>query len=342
MTESRTNHRTLVTGGAGFIGSRLVEALLARGTHVTVLDDLSASGGDQVASLGSVRLRFVQGDVRDLATLEAVMAGQDLVVHLAAYTDIARGRTEPRRDFEVNVLGTWNVLEAMRRVGVGRLLFASSGTVYGYPASVPTAESYGPLMPESPYAAAKLAGEALISGAAALHGWRTLAFRFGNTVGEQSDHGLIHDLVVKLLRDPHCLELLGDGHQSKPFIAVDDVVAAMLLADELAPPAPLSVFNVSTDGTLTVDRVADLVIEALGLDGATVERVHRLGPAGGGGWPGDTPLVDLDASALRALGWAPRHSAAEAVRDAARGTRDRLLRQGSPLLTTAERRAAAA
>ncbi len=342
MTEPRAADRALVTGGAGFIGSTLVKALLARGTHVTILDDLSAASSDRVAAPGGRPLRFVQGDVRDLDMLQTVMAGNDLVVHLAAHTDIARGRTDPQHDFQVNVVGTWNVLEAMRRVGVGRLMFASSGTVYGYPTSVPTAESYGPLLPESPYAAAKLAGEALISGSAALHGWRTLAFRFGNTVGEHSDHGLIHDLVVKLLRGPSSLELLGDGQQAKPYIAVDDVVAAMLLADEVAPPAPLSVFNVGTDGTLTVDRVADLVIEALGLDGATVERVHRLGPAGGGGWPGDTPLVDLDTSALRVLGWAPRLSAADAVRDAARGTRDRLLRGGAPLLTTAERRAAAA
>lgn len=356
MNGSFRGERALVTGGAGFIGSTLVDRLLARGTQVTVFDDLSAASAERVAALagsgpapemaaapsGGERPSFVQGDVRDLAALEAALAGHDLVVHLAAHTDIALGRTDPWRDFEVNVVGTWNVLEAMRRLGVNRLMFASSGTVYGYPASVPTAETYGPLLPESPYAAAKLAGEALISGAAALHGWRALAFRFGNTVGEHSDHGLVHDLVVKLLRDPRCLELLGDGQQAKPYVAVDDVVAAMLLADEAAPVAPLTILNVGTTGTLTVARVAELVIEALGLADATVERRYLAGVPGGGGWRGDTPLVDLDTSALRGLGWTPHLSAEEAVRHAARGTRHRLLRNGTRLLTTAERRAAAA
>lgn len=355
MTGPRERGRVLVTGGAGFIGSTLVDALLARGMRVTIFDDLSAASVEQVAAMsgigapheartaGQSRLRFVRGDVRDLAALEAAMAGHGLIVHLAAHTDIARGRTDPLRDFQVNVSGTWNVLEAMRRLGVDRLMFASSGTVYGYPTSVPTAESYGPLLPESPYAAAKLAGESLIAGSAALHGWRALAFRFGNTVGEHSDHGLVHDLVVKLLRDPGCLELLGDGRQAKPYVAVDDVVAAMLLAESVAPAATLTVLNVGTSGTLTVARVAELVIDALGLDDTAVERVYLDGAArGGGGWPGDTPLVDLDTAALRALGWAPRYSAEEAIRRAAIGTRDRLLRCGLPLLTTAERRARSA
>ncbi len=330
--------RVFVTGGAGFIGSALVEVLLARGRQVTIFDDLSASSLDR-AGLGQTRARFVRGDVRDLAALESAMAGHGSVVHLAAHTDIARGRTDPWYDFEVNVAGTWNVLEAMRRLGVGRLMFASSGTVYGYPASVPTAESYGPLLPESPYAAAKLAGEALIAGSSAMHGWRALAFRFGNTVGQDSDHGLVHDLVVKLLRDPRCLEVLGDGRQAKPYIDVDDVVAAMVLADEMAPAAPLTILNVGTAGTLSVSRVAELVIDALGLDAGSVELVYLGGTPGGGGWAGDTPLVDLDTSALRALGWAPRHSAEDAIGRAARGTRDRLVRSGVPLLTAAERRA---
>nr|MBA2275347.1 hypothetical protein [Chloroflexota bacterium] len=134
-------------------------------------------------------------------------------------------------------------------------------------------------------------------------------------------------------------EVLGDGRQAKPYIDVDDVVAAMVLADEMAPAAPLTILNVGTAGTLSVSRVAELVIDALGLDAGSVERVYLGGTPGGGGWAGDTPLVDLDTSALRALGWAPRHSAEDAIRRAARGTRDRLVRSGAPLLTAAERRA---
>lgn len=340
----------LVTGGSGFIGGTLVSELLARDHRVTIFDDLSGAAPDwqepfrallSEAGDPSDRLRFVQGDVRDPAAVDGAMKGHRIVVHLAAHTDIRAGLGDPRRDLEIGVIGTWNVLDAMRRLGVSTLLYASSGTIYGYPVVVPTPEDHGPLRPESHYAAAKLAGEALISGFAALHGWRALVFRFGNTVGARSDHGVVHDLVVKLLRDSTSLELLGDGRQAKPYIAVEDVVAGMLHALAEAPQTPVSTYNLGTFGTLTVDRVADLVIDALGLEGRSVER-RFLGasPTGGGGWPGDTPLVDFDTSQLRSIGWRPRWSAEEAVLRAARGTAERMKNGSRRLLTADERRAA--
>ncbi len=344
--------RVFVTGGAGFIGGSLVAALLAQGSRVTVFDDLSGADDDwwtpseaflRPTDGSAPRLSFIRGDVRDLPAVESALAGHDLVIHLAAHTDIATGAADPSRDLHGGVIGTWNVLEAMRRRGVRSLFYASSGTVYGYPSRVPTPEDHGPLLPESYYAAAKLAGEALISGFAALNGWRSVIFRFGNTIGARSNHGVVHDLVVKLLRDPSRLALLGDGQQRKPYVAVEDVVTGMLLAGVKAPARPVSIYNIGTAGTLSVARVAELVIEALGLEAGSVEqRFQPASSGGGGGWPGDTPLVDFDTSALRALGWEPRWSAEDAVRRAARGTRERLLARGTPLLTASERRAGAA
>ncbi len=252
--------RTLVTGGAGFIGGELIATLLADGSTVTVLDDLSTAEPDWMDRFrGSPGLRFVEGDAADGPTIRAVMAGQERVIHLASGTDIAGGFDRPGRDFRNGVLATELTCEAMREAGVTELWYASSGVVYGTPARVPTAEGDGPLLPESHYAAAKLAGEAIVSGFAHLYGWRAFAFRFGNTVGARSNHGVVHDLVVKLLRDPIRLEILGSGTPAKPYIALGDLVAGMrhAVATILAPR--LTILNVGPEGTVTVRRVAELV-----------------------------------------------------------------------------------
>lgn len=333
---------TLVTGGAGFIGSALLPRLLADGERVTVLDDLSTAEDDWNAELGDElsdgRLRFVRGDVADLSTVDDAMEGHTSVVHLAANTNIPGGYDEPRLDLDGCIHGTWNVAEAMRRHGVRRLIYASSGVVYGTPQTTPTDEAYGPMLPESHYAAAKLAGESILSGFAHLYGWRVLAFRFGNTIGPRSNHGVVHDFVVKLLRDGTRLEILGDGQQAKPYIGVNDLVDGVLHAERSAPDRPFAVYNVATPGTLTVRRVADIVIDALELDPAHVELAFTGAARGGGGWVGDTPLVDLGAGALRALGWEPRLNASESVRATARGIRIRLREATTPLRTAAERR----
>ncbi|MGI8998539.1 MAG: NAD-dependent epimerase/dehydratase family protein [Candidatus Limnocylindria bacterium] len=333
---------TLVTGGAGFIGSSLLPRLLADAGRVTVLDDLSTAEPDWDADFQSElragQLRFARGDVTDFVTVLDAMQGHTSVIHLAANTDIPGGYDDPRLDLEGCIHGTWNVAEAMRRHAVRRLIFASSGVVYGAPQRIPTDESYGPMLPESHYAAAKLAGESILSGFAHLYGWRVMAFRFGNTIGPRSNHGVVHDFVVKLLRDSSRLEILGDGRQAKPYVDIEDLIAGVLHADRVAPEHPFTVLNVATPGTLTVHRVAEVVIEALALDAARVEMVFSGAARGGGGWVGDTPLVDLDAAALAALGWGPRYSATEAVSRAARAIRDRLLEAGAPLRTAAERR----
>lgn len=334
--------RTLVTGGAGFIGGELIATLLADGSTVTVLDDLSTAEPDWMDRFrGSPGLRFVEGDAADGPTARAVMAGQDRVIHLASGTDIAGGFDRPERDFRNGVLATELTCEAMRGAGVREIWYASSGVVYGRPSRVPTAEGDGPLLPESHYAAAKLAGEAIVSGFAQLYGWRAFAFRFGNTVGARSNHGVVHDLVVKLLRDPTRLEILGSGTPAKPYIAVGDLVAGIRHAVAAVPEPRLTILNVGPEGTVTVRRVAELVADALALPAGTVEFSFTAGHAKGGGWPGDTALVDFDTSALRSLGWQPAMSGEAAIRAAATGIAARYRTGNLPLVTSMERRRAA-
>ncbi|MEO8572026.1 MAG: NAD-dependent epimerase/dehydratase family protein [Chloroflexota bacterium] len=333
--------RTLVTGGAGFIGGELVESLLADGADVTVVDNLTTSSPDWAERFaGQPHLTLVEADATDAGTLDQVMKGRERIIHLAAGTDVAGGFQHPERDYVNGIAATHVVCEAMRRNGIGELWFASSGVVYGSPAGGPSSESDGALLPESHYAAAKLAGEAIISGFAHLYGWRSLVFRFGNTVGARSDHGVVHDLVVKLLRDPRRLEILGDGNQAKPYVAVDDLVAGMRHAAAVAPSQPVTTLNLGPEGSVPVRRVAELVIDALGIPPASVELSYtgRSGSAGGG-WPGDTALVEFDTGAIRALGWSPRRDSEATIHDAAVGIALSYRTTGRRLLTAAERRA---
>ncbi len=335
--------RTLITGGAGFIGGEVVAAVLADGGEVTVLDDLSTALPDWRDRFGDEpRLRFVAGSATDPARVRDAMTGHGRVIHLAAGTDIAGGYGHPERDFSNGILATEVVCDAMRHLGVHELWYASSGVVYGRPSRVPTSEGDGPMLPESHYAAAKLAGEAIVSGFAHLYDWRAYAFRFGNTIGARSDHGVVHDFVVKLLRDPRRLDVLGDGSQAKPYVAVTDLVAGMRHAVEAAPAKPLTVLNVGPEGTLTVREVASIVVDALGLGAADVELCFAGRAAGGGGWPGDTARVELDTSAMRELGWEPRLTAEGAVRTAAIAIAARYRAGDLALVTGQERRAGSA
>jgi UDP-glucose 4-epimerase len=218
--------------------------------------------------------------------------------------------TDPAVDFHEGTLLTHNVVEAMRRTGTPRILYASGSGVYGDVGTVECQEDRGPMLPVSTYGASKLAGEALICSYAHMFGIVGRAFRFGNVVGPRQTHGVGFDFVNALRRDPTRLRILGDGTQSKSYIHVEDVMAAVLLASARAE-GPYQVFNVATGDYITVRAIADLAVECLGLDAS---RVHYEFTGGPRGWKGDVPVIRLNTDRIRSLGWRCGAGSREAMR----------------------------
>lgn len=303
--------RALVTGGAGFIGSRLCAALLGEEHEVVCLDPL-LQGGARIASLqGRPGFRLVHASTADPEALRGAVSGATTVFHLAADPEVRAALQEPARHLEQNTIATLHVLEAMRKADCGAIVFASSSTVYGDAAVVPTPET-APLKPISLYGAAKAASEAMISSYCASHGLRGVSLRFANVVGPGLSHGVIHDLAAKLRKNPRELEVLGDGTQAKSYLHVDDAIQTMR---RLLPPSGYDVFNVGTTDSTSVHEIADIVIAALGLSGV---KLRFLPGPEGRGWPGDVKRMLLDSTKARAAGWAPTHTSRQAVEDAAR------------------------
>jgi UDP-glucose 4-epimerase len=306
-----------VTGGAGFIGSHVVDRMLAEGHAVTVYDNLSTGRREALERhLGEPGFTFVEADLLDLACLRQAIAGHDLVWHLAANTDIRHGATRTDADLKNCVIGTWNVLEAMRETGRRDLLFASSAVVYGDYEPSPLTETAGPLLPVSLYAAGKLSGEAFVSAYCSMFGLRAWTFRFANVIGGRTRHGVVYDFVQKLKRNPAELEVLGDGRQLKPYVLVEECIDGMLFAYRHVPltaEQPCDVFNLGTDTFVGVSRIAEIVREEMGLPDAQIRYT-----GGRRGWPGDAPLILMGVDKLRKLGWVSKHTSEEAVRRAAR------------------------
>lgn len=302
-----------VVGGAGFIGSHLVERLLGEGRaqRVVVLDNLSSGSREQLgASLHDERVSLVVGDCGDPSVTVPALAGIDVVVHLASNPDIARAVTEPEIDFDSGTRLSNTVVEASRRNGVGTVVYASGSGVYGDLGDFEIPEDHGPLRPVSTYGASKLAGEALVCSYAHMFGLRGRAFRFANVVGPRQTHGVGYDFLAKLGRSPGLLEILGDGRQSKCYIAVEDVLDAILGILDANDHRPYEVYNVSTDDALSVDDIGRAACRALGLDPAAVTFAHTGGRVG---WRGDVPVVRLDTSRIRGTGWQPKRTSAQAM-----------------------------
>jgi UDP-glucose 4-epimerase len=308
-----TGSRVIVVGGAGFIGSHFVERLLADvgSAQVTVYDNFSSGREWHLAAhADDPRLRIVCAEVRDLGALTRAMGGHDTVIHLASNPDIARAIAEPAIDFDEGTLLTHNVAEAARVSGAHRILYASGSGIYGDLAETVAHEDRGPLLPISSYGASKLAGEALLCSYCHLFGLRACAFRFGNVVGPRQTHGVGFDFVRHLLREPERLPILGDGTQSKSYIYVSDVVDAVLIAAEKTEE-PFRAYNVATGDYITVREIAELAVECVGLPRDGTEFAFTGGDRG---WKGDVPVVRLDTSRIRALGWTHTMSSREALR----------------------------
>ena len=302
--------RVLVTGGAGFIGSHLCDALLARGDEVWCVDNLHLGTEENLRHLlADGAFHFHKADVLDGQAMEPLFAAGrfDGVFHLAANSDIEQGTRDRRVDLRLTFATTFEVLELLHRHGVKRVFFASSSAVFGE-APGTLAETSGPLEPVSFYGAAKLASEAYLSVYAHTFGIQTRVLRFPNVVGERATHGVIYDFVRRLRTDPTRLRVLGDGNQTKPYLYVKDLVEAILLVDARATE-PYAVYHVAGDGATSVRQIADIVVAEMGLTGTAVEYGE-----GRTGWVGDMPQYHYDSAKIHALGFRPRYPSTEAVR----------------------------
>ncbi len=304
--------KILVTGGAGFIGSHVVDRLVAEGARVTVVDNLSA-GKEEFLVKSRKLIKFVKADCGDPAVLDKLLPGADSVWHLAANPDVRSGATDPTPHYEQNIAVTYRLLEGMRRNNVAHLVFTSTSTVYGSASVLPTPEEYGPLLPISVYGGAKLACEAIVSAYCATFGMDALMFRFANVVGPRSTHGVIVDFARKLKADPKHLEILGDGRQNKSYVSVADTVDAMVHAVRKAP-AGCHPYNIGSADAITVTRLAEVVSDVLSVK---PKFAYAGGTPDGAGWKGDVKVMALAIDRLGKLGWTPKHSSEQAVRLAA-------------------------
>jgi UDP-glucose 4-epimerase len=305
--------RFFIVGGAGFIGSHFCAALLARaGTRAVTVYDNFTSGRDWHVRpyLQDTRFKLVQGDVHEFDKLVAAMTGHDVVIHLASNPDIAKAMREPDIDFREGTHLTNNVVESMRRAGVRRILYASGSGVYGEAADVEFCEDHAPLQPISTYGASKLAGEVLICAYAHMFNISGVCFRFGNVVGPHQTHGVGFDFVRQLVANPEKLRLLGDGTQTKSYIAVDDVIAAVLHAHATVAEK-FAVFNVATGDYISVREIGEIAAEIVVGDSKSVAFEFTGGDRG---WRGDVPIVRLNTDRIRSIGWTCRKTTAAAMR----------------------------
>lgn len=299
-----------IAGGAGFIGSHLTKKLLSRDSveKITVYDNFSSGSLRLLGeSVNDKRLTVLEADISKLDTLVEAMKGHDIVYHLASNPDIARAVTEPDIDFWQGTYLTQNVVEAMRRTGVKRIVYSSGSGVYGELGEREVFEDLGPLLPISTYGASKLAGEALICSYSHIFDIQGFVFRFANVIGPNQTHGVGLDFLKRLKQDPTQLRILGDGSQSKSYIHVEDILAGIDTAMEMAS-GRYNVFNLATGDYITVSEIAALAVGVMGLSNV---KFNYTG--GDRGWKGDIPVVRINTDRIRSLGWVPKRNTRQAM-----------------------------
>ena len=305
----------LVAGGAGFIGSHLIDSLLVEG-HTVVCADKLIMGKQNITHLEvNPAFKFYDYELADQDLVDRIFAENkiDAVYHLAANSDIQKGGREPSIDFNDTFLTTRSLLEGMRKADVKKMFFSSTSAVYGEMLDVELTETTGGLMPVSYYGGAKLASEAVISSYVSMCDMSVVIFRFPNVIGPRLTHGVIFDFIKKLQKNPHELEILGNGTQCKPYIYVLDLVEAIVrLTKEFNSGEIVYNLSVNSEGTM-VTKIAEIVVEELGL-----ENVHFVYTGGDRGWKGDVPRFKYDISKVLSTGWAPKHTSDEAVRQTVR------------------------
>jgi len=312
--------KVLVTGGAGFIGSHLVDRLMKGNHEVTVIDNLSSGSLRNIESwLDNKNLKFIKGDLKETQASQKAAKDAELVFHLAANPEVRVGETDPPIHFEENLIVTFRLLESLRKQRSARtIVFASTSTVYGEALLLPTPEDYGPPIPISTYGATKLGCEALISAYAYTFDFRGLILRLANIVGPRGTIGVVVDFIDKLKANPKRLEILGDGFQKKSYLYIDDCIDAISFATNefLSSNEKIEVCNIGSPDSVTVSRIAEIVAEEMTL--SDVDFVFTGGVDGGRGWRGDVKTMLLSTERLLKQGWRPKYGSAEAVRLAAK------------------------
>ena len=307
--------KILVTGGAGFIGSHLVNRLMVNGHNVTVFDNLSNGSPRNLQRwLENERFRFIKGDLKEPKEVEEAVKNTEIVFHLAANPEVRVGETDPSIHFQENLVATFNLLEAIRKsASVKTFVFFSTSAVYGEAEVLPTPEDYGPSIPISTYGASKLGCEALASSYAHTFGICPLVLRVANVVGSRANHGVIIDFINKLETNSKRLEILGDGTQKKSYLYIDDFVDATLHLTSrfLDAEKKADVYNVGSVDQVEVGQIAEIVAGQMGL--RDVVFVFTGGVDGGRGWMGDVKIMLLSIDKLVKTGWKPRYTSEKAV-----------------------------
>ncbi|PNX49595.1 MAG: UDP-glucose 4-epimerase [Thermoplasmata archaeon M9B1D] len=303
--------KAFVTGGAGFIGSHLVDKLILRGDEVTVYDNLSSGDTKYIKHhLGDPRFKFIKADLLDLETIKKEIKNHDVVFHIAANPYVRLGETQTRLDLEQGTIATYNILEAMRINNIKKIVFSSSSVVYAETPPIDIPETYGPTLPISLYGAGKLGGEGLISSFCGTFGFQAWIYRFANVVGTRGTHGVIVDFIAKLEKNSRELEILGDGNQQKPYLYVTELVEGILFGFEHSNEQ-INLFNLSVDSNTTVRHIAEMVVEEMKL-----KNVKFKYTGGKRGWAGDVPRFQLSTAKMKKLGWQANLSSDGAVRKA--------------------------
>jgi UDP-glucose 4-epimerase len=308
--------KSLVTGGAGFIGSHLVERLLEEGHKVTVLDNFSNGKMENIQHILSRNsISLIKEDLKIPKKLGQIVKNNNLIFHLAANPEVKLGETDPQTHFNENILTTFNLLETIRKSGTPKtIVFTSTSTVYGEAEQVPTPENYGPPIPISTYGASKLACEALITSYAHTFNHHALILRLANIVGPRSNHGVIVDLVKKVNANPRELEILGDGTQEKSYMYISDFIEAVihLTSKFRESTEKVDIFNVGSSDKTTVTQIAKIVSKEM--NRPNIKLKFTGGVDGGRGWKGDVKTMQLSIEKLTHTGWKPRYSSEQAVR----------------------------
>ena len=302
----------LVTGGAGFIASHLIDRLLNEGHTVVAYDNLSLGRESNISHhFDDAAFTFVKGDILDADLLDSVFEKHkfDFVFHLAANSDIARSHADPTVDLNMTYMTTFRVVDAMRRFGVKKLMFASTSAIYGDAHGEEVKENFGPLFPTSHYGACKLASEGIIASFCENYGIQAFITRFPNVCGERTTHGILHDFVMKLKKNPAELEVLGNGQQAKPYLYVKDLVDAILFVI-CHTDDKINFFNLGVEGNTPVWKIAEMVIKSMKLDA----KIRYTG--GERGWVGDVPKFRYNLDKIHDLGWKASLSSDEAVQKA--------------------------